>query len=88
MIWSERNQQVKLMSKIYRSSKRLLIWLGVEGQESDLAMDFISSLERKTSKDENNSTLTEESLEELVRAWLLEEVISPTPKLSNRSHTY
>jgi hypothetical protein len=37
----ERNSQVRLMAEIYKQSSRLLLWLGVEEAESDLAMDFL-----------------------------------------------
>jgi hypothetical protein len=43
----ERSQQVRLMSRIYSRSQRLLIWLGVESQDSNLAMDFLSHTGRK-----------------------------------------
>lgn len=38
----ERNRQIKVMGEIYRRAKRLLIWLGVESNNSDVAMNFLS----------------------------------------------
>lgn len=37
----ERNEQIKLMAGIYRNCKKLLVWLGVENDGSDIAMDYI-----------------------------------------------
>ncbi len=38
----ERNSQVAMMSEIYKSSIRTLVWLGEGDQDSDLAMEFAS----------------------------------------------
>ncbi|KAE9367241.1 HET-domain-containing protein, partial [Stipitochalara longipes BDJ] len=40
----ERNQQVQIMRDIYRGAERVLIWLGEEEDDSDLAMDFIKTV--------------------------------------------
>jgi hypothetical protein len=39
---SERNHQVTLMSLIYKSATWVIMWLGEEEDDSDLAMDFIA----------------------------------------------
>lgn len=38
----ERNQQVRLMSEIYREAQRVIAYLGEESDESDLGMTFVS----------------------------------------------
>lgn len=38
----ERNHQVGQMSQIYKKSWRVLIWLGLKGEDSHLALDFIT----------------------------------------------
>jgi len=37
----ERNHQVRLMSSIYSEASKVLIWLGKEGDDSDIAMDVL-----------------------------------------------
>ncbi|KAG0649120.1 Heterokaryon incompatibility protein [Hyphodiscus hymeniophilus] len=37
----ERSMQVPMMGKIYRSASSVIIWLGEEAEESELALDFI-----------------------------------------------
>lgn len=43
----ERNYQVQQMRDIYRFAKQVLVWLGEEEDDSNLAMDLITSLERE-----------------------------------------
>lgn len=38
----ERNQQVRQKDQIYSRAAGVLVWLGPQGNNSDLAMDFIS----------------------------------------------
>jgi hypothetical protein len=40
----ERNQQVQIMRDIYHEAEKVLIWLGEEENDSDLAMDFIGDV--------------------------------------------
>jgi Heterokaryon incompatibility protein (HET) len=40
----ERNHQVTLMGEIYRKATETIIWLGVENNDSDKAIDFVQSL--------------------------------------------
>ncbi|KAF9693789.1 hypothetical protein EKO04_008129 [Ascochyta lentis] len=42
----ERAQQVRLMQKIYHHAEEVVVWLGEESDNSDLAMDFIKLLEK------------------------------------------
>ncbi|PVH82258.1 HET-domain-containing protein, partial [Cadophora sp. DSE1049] len=42
----EKNHQIRLMGEIYSLAKKLLIWLGVERDDSDAAMNFLSMAER------------------------------------------
>jgi hypothetical protein len=41
---SERNQQVNLMTRIYRKANGVHIWLGEEDDDSELAMDLVRQL--------------------------------------------
>jgi hypothetical protein len=40
----ERNQQVQIMRDIYHQAEKVLIWLGEEEDDSDLAMNFIGTI--------------------------------------------
>ena len=40
----ERSDQVRLMMRIYRTTRRVAIWLGPEVDDSKLAMDLICEL--------------------------------------------
>jgi hypothetical protein len=62
----ERSQQVKLMGIIYLNSKKLLVWLGVESNNSDTAMDFIATAARK-----------EELGAEVYRRWIDQQATLP-----------
>src|SRR5690242_377084 len=42
----ERAQQVRLMQKIYHHAEEVVVWLGEESDDSDLAMDFIKLHEK------------------------------------------
>ncbi|EEU39837.1 uncharacterized protein NECHADRAFT_79724 [Fusarium vanettenii 77-13-4] len=43
----ERNHQVSMMKEIYVNASKVFIWLGPEGDNSDLAMDFIATKGRR-----------------------------------------
>jgi hypothetical protein len=70
----ERNHQVRLMAQIYRKASSVLVWLGVEADGSDAAMDAINDSMR---------TLVEacKDIEDLFkrpywqRLWILQEVL-------------
>jgi hypothetical protein len=57
----ERNSQIRFMTQLFSSSKRLLVWLGAESQGSNEAMDFIHQLGLKTLQDK-----------QAAEAWFLE----------------
>jgi hypothetical protein len=40
----ERNRQVWLMGQVYSKAKAVIIWLGPQSEDSDLAMEFIPRL--------------------------------------------
>jgi hypothetical protein len=40
---SERGQQVKLMRRVFSQARRTLVWLGVEENDSNTAMDLLES---------------------------------------------
>lgn len=42
----ERNEQVRQMRSIYQSASRVLVWLGPEAGDSNIAMDFIAEMGR------------------------------------------
>ena len=42
---SERNEQVKRMRQIYRYAHQIIVWLGVEKEDSDLAMELAIDFE-------------------------------------------
>jgi len=44
---AERNRQVQLMTIIYGTADSVLLWLGPEDEESDIAMDLISAFGNK-----------------------------------------
>jgi hypothetical protein len=41
---TERNQQVQLMKAIYEKAEQVLVWLGLTGNDSDIAMDLIDKI--------------------------------------------
>lgn len=44
----ERKSQRQLMGQIYRSSRKVIVWLGNVKAESDLAMEVLGSTQRYT----------------------------------------
>ncbi|KAF2171567.1 hypothetical protein M409DRAFT_50983 [Zasmidium cellare ATCC 36951] len=47
----ERNHQVRIMSTIYQSAKRVLIWVGESGDGSKLVFDYMRKLRTKHKQD-------------------------------------
>src|SRR5580700_5121291 len=41
---TERNSQVQLMKSIYEKASRVLVWLGEEADDSDVALGLVSSM--------------------------------------------
>ena len=41
---SEKSSQVRMMTKIYKRAKSVFVWLGREGEESNIGMDFIKRI--------------------------------------------
>lgn len=85
----ERNFQVKIMRHIYTTAQRVLIWLGPEDSDSDIAMRFLQQLEqdpipvdmvRATMVDDSKDTLLD-SLRHIhersywKRIWITQEVV-------------
>jgi hypothetical protein len=68
----EKGRQVQLMRDIYRGAKQTILWLGVEADGSDIAMDIISNLD-DGGPDSAKNQLTEEGLSPIVhlykRSW-------------------
>jgi hypothetical protein len=54
----EKEIHVPLMHEIYENASRTLVWLGVEGENSDFAMDRIESLTQKMLFVEDPDSLT------------------------------
>lgn len=55
----ERNSQVQLMGKIYKSAANVLIWLGDEADKSSMAIEIIYSLSDNLDKDADSWTAKE-----------------------------
>ncbi|KAM3084826.1 hypothetical protein ACMFMG_003275 [Clarireedia jacksonii] len=47
---AERGHQVQLMQHIYRRANQVVIWLGEQSSDSELALDFIKLLDRLTQR--------------------------------------
>ncbi|KAF7509584.1 hypothetical protein GJ744_007622 [Endocarpon pusillum] len=63
----ERNTQVQIMSSIFSSAKRVLGWLGVESEDSDLAMSLVNNINQGCGLD--FGTATERHWAALRRLW-------------------
>jgi ankyrin repeat protein len=82
----ERGHQVNQMGKIYRRAERVVIWLGPETEETDLALDYMRQITppatQHTSKDvcKDLQLQRRKGLEEMLsrpwfrRVWILQEV--------------
>ena len=64
---SERGHQVGIMGKIFRSAKKVLIWLGPERDGSDIAMDRIATEARPDFT--RDTVLNEEEARSLSALW-------------------
>jgi hypothetical protein len=51
----ERNQQVRLMGRIYSEANNVLMWIGQESSDSDLAMGLLSEIQKLTILEELDS---------------------------------
>jgi hypothetical protein len=47
---SERSSQVAIMQKIYERAKKVIVWLGTEKADSNLALDFIDLMAQEAAK--------------------------------------
>jgi hypothetical protein len=75
----ERNHQVKLMKSIYTQASDVAVWLGLEGDESDTAMDFL--------RDDSDERFVVEMQEDTVgHPPLPNELVMPLRKLLHRDY--
>lgn len=65
----ERSSQVKRMANIYTLSKRVLVWLGPEADESSLALALLESLGSKIEVDWHRGKMNATSEDPLDRHW-------------------
>ncbi|KAH7397731.1 heterokaryon incompatibility protein-domain-containing protein [Cadophora sp. MPI-SDFR-AT-0126] len=66
----ERNAQIKLMADIYRSASELFIWLGVESDDSSLAISLmISYAQEKVEGDNTLSKWKSKPCRDVLRKW-------------------
>lgn len=80
----ERSQQVPMMGEIYQSARSVIIWLGEEAEESNLALDFIPQITDLSQFDQiikdRNSTRQWYALSRLMnrswfsRRWVVQEL--------------
>ncbi|PMD32213.1 HET-domain-containing protein, partial [Hyaloscypha variabilis F] len=83
----ERNHQVRLMKKIYTNAAKVVVWLGQEADNSDVAMNFMATqgsapLKRKGcgykrlwTKDEGRALLALCDRAYWRRIWIIQEII-------------
>jgi hypothetical protein len=48
---AERNQQVRIMGDVYEMAQRVLVWLGLRGSVSDLAITLLKDFEKAIGED-------------------------------------
>jgi hypothetical protein len=81
----ERSAQVQLMFRIYGSAARVIVWLGEQSEDSDLALDVIESWSRPSAilADRLSTTSIEyKALDNLFarswwnRSWVVQEVVN------------
>ena len=48
---AERNQQVRIMGDVYEMAQRVLVWLGLRGSVSDLAITLLKDFEKVIGED-------------------------------------
>ena len=87
----ERGHQVRRMDKIFSSGRKVLVWLGDEADESDVAMDFLKCIDRGEGLfDTNGAALTSETVWKALhklwarpywgRVWIIQELASAIVK--------
>ncbi|RDW92423.1 hypothetical protein BP5796_01817 [Coleophoma crateriformis] len=54
----ERNQQVRQMARIYSQATRVLVWLGLADQDSEIAISFLERYERSSAQGGKNRNLS------------------------------
>jgi hypothetical protein len=59
---TERNHQVRLMDQIYSNAQQTFIWLGQASEDSDLAMDFILTINQALDDLEGSESVTDTML--------------------------
>ncbi|KAF2965672.1 hypothetical protein GQX73_g7874 [Xylaria multiplex] len=65
----ERGQQVAIMGDIYRLARRVVVWLGPESNDSNLALDFLDSLSQQVVVNWFDGTLTSPRLSKSTGLW-------------------
>lgn len=65
----ERNQQVRIMRKIFSQADRVLSWLGPAADSSDLAFDFCNALEKGLADEILHMQTNEQSTKESSDSW-------------------
>lgn len=58
----ERGQQVQIFHRIYSEAKNVLIWLGSDSEDSDVAMDFFPRMMRHLSNKRSKQEVTDPDL--------------------------
>jgi hypothetical protein len=59
---AERNDQVRRMDQIFANAQQTLVWLGHASEDSDVAMDFIPTINQALSDLEGSESLTDTML--------------------------
>ena len=87
----EKNQQVAMMGEIYAQASSTIIWLGEAADNSDLAMETISSLYERDVWAVNDDTLSSAQFDAIAdlnarlwwsRVWVVQELLlSPKPRI-------
>jgi hypothetical protein len=67
----ERNKQVTMITRIYKRSRGVHIWLGGEGEDSDMAMDLVEKIVsfKRVGPGEKEIVYPDCSMEKKVRHW-------------------
>ncbi|KAH8602297.1 heterokaryon incompatibility protein-domain-containing protein, partial [Bisporella sp. PMI_857] len=77
---NERNHQVALMKEIFTQAAEVIVWLGPEADDSDLAMDFLYDASSRYAGPSTLDVPTHKALRKLCnrdywkRMWILQEV--------------
>jgi hypothetical protein len=66
---NERNHQLRLMGRVYSSATTVLVWLGVETEESDTTMDLIAELANLPPRTDYKSSRSPIQRSLLARPW-------------------